>query len=183
MRSLKILPAALALSVIPLAATAQQLISPSEVLDKIVAQEQAEVQLLRQGTLPLVETYIQYVLGPDKQVGTVPDGDKYFIGRAGLARGVELDTAGAFRWSEAQVAGRLARVLLIGVCPARLPAGWHLPGYVRLRPRAFTSLRMCVASFWVKFVWSLSLDVDPLPRDQVRGVSSAASGWRIRITT
>ena len=60
MRSLKILPATLALSLIPLAATAQQLISPSEVVDKIVAQEQAEVQLLRQYS-PLVETYIQYV--------------------------------------------------------------------------------------------------------------------------
>jgi hypothetical protein len=89
MRSFKILPAALALSVIPLAATAQQLISPSEVVDKIVAQEQAEVQLLRQYS-PLVETYIQY-LRPDKQAGTVPDGDKYFIGRAELARGVELE--------------------------------------------------------------------------------------------
>jgi hypothetical protein len=88
MRSLKILPAALALSVIPLAATAQQLLSPNEVVDRIVAQEQAEVQLLRQYS-PLVETYIQYVR-PDKQVGTMPDGDKYFIGRAELARGVEL---------------------------------------------------------------------------------------------
>ena len=88
MRSLKILPATLALSLIPLAATAQQLLSPNEVVDKIVAQEQAEVQLLRQYS-PLVETYIQYVR-PDKQVGTLPDGDKYFIGRAELARGVEL---------------------------------------------------------------------------------------------
>jgi hypothetical protein len=89
MRSLKILPATLALSLIPLAATAQQLISPSEVVDKIVAQEQAEVKLLRQYS-PLVETYIQYVR-PNKQLGTVPDGDKYFIGRAELARGVELE--------------------------------------------------------------------------------------------
>jgi Peptidase family M48 len=89
MRSLKILPAALALSVMPLAATAQQVISPSEVVDKIVAQEQAEVRLLRQYS-PLVETYIQY-LRPDKQVGAVPGGDKYFIGRADLARGVELE--------------------------------------------------------------------------------------------
>jgi hypothetical protein len=89
MRSLKTLPAALALSVMPLAATAQHVISPSEVVDKIVAQEQAEVRLLRQYS-PLEETYIQY-LRPDKQVGAVPDGDKYFIGRAELARGVELE--------------------------------------------------------------------------------------------
>jgi hypothetical protein len=89
MRSLKVLPIALALIVMPLSATAQQLISPSEAVDKIVAQEQAEVQLLRQYS-PLVETYIQY-LRSDKQVGAVPDGDKYFIGRAELARGVELE--------------------------------------------------------------------------------------------
>ncbi len=88
MRSLKILPAALALSVSPLAATAQQPISPSEVVDKIVRQEQVEVQLLRQYS-PLVETYIQY-LRPDKQLGAVPDGDKYFLGRAELEKRVEL---------------------------------------------------------------------------------------------
>src|SRR5882672_6999028 len=89
MRRLKVLPVALALSVLPLAATAQQLISQSEVVDKIVVQEQAEAQLLRQYS-PLVETYIQY-LRPDKTVEAVPDGDKYFIGRAELAKGVELE--------------------------------------------------------------------------------------------
>jgi len=90
MNSLKIiLPAALALSAIPRITTAQQLTSPSEAVDKIVAQEQAEVQLLRQYS-PLVETYIQY-LRPDKQAGTLPNGDKYFLGRAELAKGVELE--------------------------------------------------------------------------------------------
>jgi len=59
------------------------------VVDKIVAQEQAEVGLLRQYA-PLVETYIQY-LRPDKQLGAVPDGDKYFLGRADLAKGVDLE--------------------------------------------------------------------------------------------
>ncbi|HKV76973.1 MAG TPA: M48 family metalloprotease [Candidatus Sulfotelmatobacter sp.] len=91
MRGLKILPAALALGAMQAAATAQQLTSLSEVEDKIFAQEQAEVQLLRQYS-PLVETYIQY-LRPDKEleVGEVPEGDKYFIGRADLAKGVELE--------------------------------------------------------------------------------------------
>src|SRR3989449_4282306 len=89
MRSLKILPAAVALCVVPLAANAQQPLSPSEAVDKIVAQEQAEVGLLRQYA-PLVETYIQY-LRPDKQLGAVPDGDKYFLGRAELAKGVDLE--------------------------------------------------------------------------------------------
>jgi Peptidase family M48 len=89
MRSLKILPIALLLSAMPPAATAQQPTSLSEVVDKIVSQEQVEVQLLRQYS-PLVETYIQNVR-PEKQLGTVPDGDKYFLGRAELAHGVELE--------------------------------------------------------------------------------------------
>jgi hypothetical protein len=53
-----------------------------------VAQERAEVQLLRQYS-PLVETYIQY-LRADKQAVAMPNGDKYFLGRAELARGLEL---------------------------------------------------------------------------------------------
>jgi hypothetical protein len=90
MRSLKILPAILVLSaVMPVPATAQQPTTVSEVIDKIVRQEQVEVQLLRQYS-PLVETYIQNVRA-DKKLGAVPDGDKYFLGRAELAKGVELE--------------------------------------------------------------------------------------------
>jgi hypothetical protein len=89
MSSLKILGVALALSVLPLAATGQQPDTPSEIADRVVAQEQSEVKLLRQYS-PLVETYIQY-FRLDKQLMTVPDGDKYFLGRAKLAKGVELE--------------------------------------------------------------------------------------------
>lgn len=89
MFSLKTLPVALVLSAMPLAATAQQLTNPSDVVDKIVAQEQTEVLLLRRYT-PLVETYIQY-LRADNNGGAVPHGDKYFLGRAKLAKGVELE--------------------------------------------------------------------------------------------
>ena len=90
MYSLKILPAVLALSAMSLAATAQQLTGPNDVVDKIAAQERAEVELLRQYA-PMVETYIQY-LRADHQVGAVPHGDKYFLGRAELAKGVELES-------------------------------------------------------------------------------------------
>jgi Peptidase family M48 len=89
MRSLKILPAIPMLLAMPLAAAAQQPTTVSEVVDKIVRQEQVEVQLLRQYS-PLVETYIQN-LRPDKELGAVPDGDKYFLGRAELGKGVELE--------------------------------------------------------------------------------------------
>jgi len=90
MRSLKILPAVLMfIGAMPPTATAQQPTTLSEVVDKIVRQEQAEVQLLRQYS-PLVETYIQ-VIRPDKEFGAAPDGDKYFLGRAELGKGVELE--------------------------------------------------------------------------------------------
>jgi len=89
MSSLKILRAALALSALPLAATGQQPGISSEIVDKVVMQEQAEIQLLRQYSL-LVETYIQY-LRLDKQLRAVPDGDKYLLGRAKLAKGVDLE--------------------------------------------------------------------------------------------
>jgi peptidase M48-like protein len=91
MRSLKIL-LAVAFSLVPLPATAQQPqqpLSPSEVIDKIIAQEQAQVGLLRQYS-PLVETYVQY-LRPNKQLGAVPDGDKYYLGRASLGKSVDLE--------------------------------------------------------------------------------------------
>jgi len=88
MRSLKCLTLVLAFYAMPLAAT-QQTTTVNEVVDRIVAQERVEIQLLRRYS-PLVETYIQY-LCPDKKVGDVPDGDKYFLGRADLANGVELE--------------------------------------------------------------------------------------------
>src|SRR5215472_11629419 len=64
-------------------------LTPEEVIEKIMAQEQAEVGLVRQYS-PLVETYIQY-LRPDKQLGTAPASDKYYLGRAELSKGVELE--------------------------------------------------------------------------------------------
>jgi hypothetical protein len=73
---------------LPASATQRPLTS-EEVIEKIMAQEQTEVGLLRQYS-PLVETYIQY-LRPDKQLGAAPAGDKYYLGRAELSKGVELE--------------------------------------------------------------------------------------------
>src|ERR1700730_15417727 len=89
MRVLKILPVALALVAVPLSAAAQQPMNLTQIVDKILSQEQAEAQSLRQYS-PIAETYIQK-FRPDKQLGAVPDGDKYFLGRAELAKGVELE--------------------------------------------------------------------------------------------
>jgi len=86
----------LALGLMPLAASAQkqqpqQLAeSPADtVIDKIVAQEASEMQMLRQYS-PLVETYIQQ-LRPDDVSGAVPAGDQYFLGRAVLTKDVDLE--------------------------------------------------------------------------------------------
>jgi hypothetical protein len=89
MRSLKCLALALLFCSMSRAA-AEAPMTPNEMVDRIVAQEQVEMQLLRQYA-PLVETYIQYVR-PDKHAGEVPDGDKYFLGRAELAHGVVLES-------------------------------------------------------------------------------------------
>jgi len=59
-----------------------------QVIDRILSREHVAVTTLRQYS-PLVETYIQNVR-PESELGTVPAGDKYFLGRAGLASGVEL---------------------------------------------------------------------------------------------
>ncbi len=81
----------LTLGAMPLAVAAQE--QPSSALtqavDKIVAQEKAEVNMLRQYS-PLVETYIQQ-MRPDGVQGAVPAGDQYFLGHAVLAKGVALE--------------------------------------------------------------------------------------------
>jgi hypothetical protein len=59
-----------------------------EVIDRITATENRAVQQIR-GYSPLVETYIQN-MRPDAQLGAVPAGDKYFLGRANFAKGVSL---------------------------------------------------------------------------------------------
>src|SRR5271170_2960955 len=89
MRFLKTVLVILALGALPLRAADQPNDALGQVVDRIVSQEQAEMSALKPFT-PLVETYIQNLRG-DKDLGNVPDGDKYFIGRAVLAKGVELE--------------------------------------------------------------------------------------------
>ncbi|MGB6199229.1 MAG: M48 family metalloprotease, partial [Candidatus Acidiferrales bacterium] len=88
MRTLPLVFVAFALSVIPLRA-ADQPATLNQVEDRIIAQEHQEITTLSQFS-PLVETYIQE-MRTDKDLGSVPDGDKYFLGRAVLAKGVDLE--------------------------------------------------------------------------------------------
>jgi len=89
MRILRTVLMILALSALPLTAAAQQTGAVNQVVDRIISQEQAEMNSLRPFS-PMVETYIQNLRG-DKDLGAVPAGDKYFMGRAVLAKGVELE--------------------------------------------------------------------------------------------
>jgi hypothetical protein len=89
--------AVLLFAAIPGVAAAQSTIQNSsgqpstldQAVDRIVAQEKAEMQMLRQYS-PLVETYIQ-LMRPDQTLGTVPAGDKYYLGKANLGKGLEME--------------------------------------------------------------------------------------------
>src|SRR2546426_634863 len=87
MRILKTALLVFVAAAVPLAA-ADQASSLDQVVDRISSRETALVSSLRQYS-PLVETYIQN-LRPDDQLGSVPAGDNYFLGRADLSTGVEL---------------------------------------------------------------------------------------------
>jgi hypothetical protein len=69
-------------------ASAQQARTMSDVIDRVITNENRSIQQIRQYS-PLVETYIQNQR-PDKDLGTVPAGDKYFLGRADFSKGVAL---------------------------------------------------------------------------------------------
>jgi hypothetical protein len=70
--------------------------TPEQVIDRFISNEQRLYGQMRNYS-PLVETYIQN-LKPDKDLGAVPAGDKYFLGRANFTKGVNLvpltDTGG-----------------------------------------------------------------------------------------
>jgi peptidase M48-like protein len=80
-------------------ADADQPRTMDQALDRIISNEQRMYGQMRNYS-PLVETYIQN-LKPDKDLGEVPAGDKYFLGRANFDKGVNLvpltDTAGKGR--------------------------------------------------------------------------------------
>jgi hypothetical protein len=70
------------------AAEPQQARTMDQVIDRVITNENRLDQQIRQYT-PLVETYIQN-MKPDKDLGYVPAGDKYFLGRADFSKGVQL---------------------------------------------------------------------------------------------
>jgi hypothetical protein len=89
MRIFKITLVVLALSVLPLRAADSPNSALGQIVDRIITTELTEMQTLKAFT-PLVETYIQN-LKEDNTLGPVPAGDHYFLGRAVLANGVNLE--------------------------------------------------------------------------------------------
>jgi hypothetical protein len=89
MRIIKSVLVLLALGALPLRAADTPNSALEQIVDRIVSTEQTEMNSLKPFS-PLVETYIQNLRG-DNNLGSVPAGDKYFLGRAVLAKGVNLD--------------------------------------------------------------------------------------------
>src|SRR5438874_9922439 len=67
----------LGMTVAAMPAAAQQARTMSDVIDHVITNENRSIQQIRQYS-PLVETYIQNQR-PDRDLGTVPAGDKYFL--------------------------------------------------------------------------------------------------------
>jgi hypothetical protein len=74
----------------PQAAPGRAPATADQVVDRIIAQEEIEVGLIREYS-PIVETYLQEVR-IDKDAGTIPRHDAIFLGQADLSKGVEDDS-------------------------------------------------------------------------------------------
>lgn len=95
MRTFKMVLIVLALCAVPAgAAYAQEqqqgTTALDQIVDRIIARETVEMNTIRQFS-PLVETYIQNMKN-DRANGWQPNGDSYFMGRAELSKGVELES-------------------------------------------------------------------------------------------
>jgi hypothetical protein len=134
-------------------------------VDRIVATEQAEMSSLKPFT-PLVETYIQNMRG-DNNLGTVPAGDRYFLGRALFAKGVNLepltDGTGAGGGVKHKMFGNLGSLLSLSM--EYLPQGFLQMVY--LDTNGFDKQHYkfdYVRREFLGEVRTLVFDVEPLPK-------------------
>jgi len=104
--------AALALAAFPLFTPAQQPSVQSALEDKIASREWDEMRFIRQYS-PLVETYIQ-TFREDKQFGEMPDGDKYFLGRADFSRGIDVVSLNSSASTKKRFFGSMENFLALG---------------------------------------------------------------------
>ena len=104
------------------AAEPQQARTMDQVIDRVITNENRLDQQIRQYS-PLVETYIQN-LKPDKDLGYVPAGDKYFLGRADFAKGVSLVSLTDTESKGKKIFGSVGKFLFVrdAVPSGRFPA-------------------------------------------------------------
>jgi hypothetical protein len=92
MRTLKLLVLSALFLAAPLAAQVQS-VPPvgalDQVVSRVIAREGQEMKVIGERS-PIVETYIQKVRITENDGSWIPDGDHYFIGRADLAKGLDL---------------------------------------------------------------------------------------------
>ncbi len=105
---LYVLAFCLALGVAARAADGQPASSFDKVVDRVTAREVEYLKNLEKYT-PLVETYIQN-LRPDKELGSVPNGDQYYIGRVVMKEGLEETSFGAESVKPAKQGGFVSRL-------------------------------------------------------------------------
>ena len=165
MRIFKMVLAVLALSAPPLHAVDSPNSALNQVVDRIITTEQAEMNSLKQFT-PLVETYIQNLRG-DRNLGSVPDGDRYFLGRALFAKGVDLeplaDGTGAGGGIRHKVFGNLSSMLSLSM--QYMPQGFLQ--MVFLDTNGFDKQHYkfdYVRREFLGEVRTLVFDVEPLPK-------------------
>ena len=165
MRIFKTVLVALALSALPLHAADSPDGALGQILDRIISTEKTEMESLKPFT-PLVETYIQN-LRIDNNLGPVPAGDKYFLGRALLAKGVELealtDGTGAGGGVKHKVFGNLGSMLSLSM--EYLPQGFLQMIY--LDTNGFDKQHYkfdYVRREFLGEIRTLVFDVEPLPK-------------------
>lgn len=84
------------------------------VVSRVITRENAEMGTIRQRS-PIVETYIQKVRVTENDGSWLPDGDHYFIGRAELSKGLDLESLAARNDNPLrQAVANLARVFDFG---------------------------------------------------------------------
>ncbi len=111
---------ALSLSALPLHAAEDSALN--QIVDRIISTENTEMNSFKAYS-PLVETYIQNLRG-DAALGTVPNGDRYFLGHAVLAKGVNLEplTDGTEGGGKHKVFGGIGNMLSLSM--EYLPQGF-----------------------------------------------------------
>src|ERR1700731_758871 len=68
------------------ATTAGPVTTVDQAIDRVIAREHDEMATIRRYN-PIIETYIQD-MKPDKEMGTMPERDHYFLGQANLDKGI-----------------------------------------------------------------------------------------------